>query len=1147
MDNKTTLLMQTRLFDDGDPDSPDQPQTPILSSILSLNSIRNHLGATAFSRGRNYQEKGRVSDLYISPSQTSITATVEGSRAEPYHQNITLIPSQNGGGVQIKGLCTCPLGGNCKHVAAVLLEALSKTRSAAPKPPKPAPIPVPTAPLPPPLPPALPLPYEVRTWLDQFAQSADGDGYPPEISQRLLYLINSRETANSAPHLAVEIICARLLKSGSFSNSISRPALYNSYAGDFPRYFRQSDVEICQSLLESRGGYNHSFYSIKSFNLLKSIVETGRAYWLNQHGEPLRMGETRQGQIEWIMPDTKGMRPVLKVEGAISLNAEPPVYVDAEQSLIGEVSLPLPRQLSHRLLNAPAIAPAHVEQVSRTLGRHLPAGANLVPKPPAPAIVVNEAPTPVLRLMLIKNAVGQYNRAASSDLPVARLAFRYGPIDVPLSETRPVVEALHENQLYQARRHPSREKQALDKLRFLELRFAREFFGLISPAHFHDLAFADPYFWLDFLAKDVPILQEQGFGIRIDDDFPYRLAKPVGDLDTEVFESSNVDWFELGLGVQVDGEPLDLAPYLANLVMTHGLEPDAIAELAESDDDFYIPMKDGRHLALAAKRFLPVILALHELTVGGAVIGKNGRLRMSKAETALLSSLQNQEGVAFKGSQNLRNLVRTLNSSGAEATSHVTLPATFKATLRPYQSQGVAWLNLLREAGLGGILADDMGLGKTVQILAILALEKAEGRLDKPALIVAPTSLMTNWQNEARRFGPDLNVLVLHGAARKQRFSEIEKNDIVLTTYPLIARDHAVLMEQQWHMAILDEAQTIKNPNAATTQLIRDLKTKHRFCLTGTPMENHLGELWSLMTFVNPGYLGDKSGFSRNWRTPIEKHSDSERSDILARRVKPFLLRRTKREVASELPPKSEITESVILDDKQRDLYDSIRLSMHKKVRDAIAAKGFSKSHIIILEALLKLRQVCCDPRLLKIAGVRDAKSAPPSAKLGRLMEMLESLLAEGRKIIVFSQFTSMLHLIREKIEQLKIPFSVLTGETRDRKREIEQFQGGATDIFLVSLKAGGVGLNLTAADTVILYDPWWNPAVEEQAIDRAYRIGQDKPVFVYRLVASQTIEEKMDQLKARKRALAESILQQAGKPAAALTEEDLQALFEPF
>jgi SNF2 family DNA or RNA helicase len=311
-------------------------------------------------------------------------------------------------------------------------------------------------------------------------------------------------------------------------------------------------------------------------------------------------------------------------------------------------------------------------------------------------------------------------------------------------------------------------------------------------------------------------------------------------------------------------------------------------------------------------------------------------------------------------------------------------------------------------------------------------------------------------------------------------------------------------------------------------------------------MENHLGELWSLMSFVNPGYLGDKTGFARRWRNPIEKHADSERSNILARRVKPFMLRRTKQEVASELPPKTEITESVVLDTEQRAVYDSIRLSMHKKVRQAIAAKGFAKSHIIILEALLKLRQVCCDPRLLKLSN-SEVKAPVPSAKLERLMEMLDSLLPEGRKIIVFSQFTSMLSLIMQRLESAGISFSLLTGETTDRKTAIENFQSGQVNVFLVSLKAGGVGLNLTAADTVILYDPWWNPAVEEQAIDRAYRIGQDKPVFVYRLVASQTIEEKMDELKAKKRAIAESIFNQAANPAAALTEDDLSSLFDEY
>jgi len=1116
--------MQTNLLFDG------ELRPPILSDLLTPRDIAIYVDHIALNRGGSYQRQGRVHNLSISADLTSITATVEGSRDEDYRQTVALSQLANAR-IHINGNCTCPMAHNCKHIAAVLFEALSRAAVSQPSS-------QPTNLLAAVPPPVLPLPFDIKNWLEEFTQSAAGDTYPAEIIQRVLYFLSPRSMPNATPHLAVEVFAGRLLKGGEFSNSLIRPSLSNFYSGNAPRYFRPSDIEICQTLITARNAFNSSVYTIKSFSLLKKIVETGRAYWVNQNSEPLKLGDSRPGQIQWIMPDGKGMRPVLEVEGALALNAEPPVYIDVKNSMVGEITLPLAPHLAYRLLNAPAIAPSHVAQVSQTLGLHLPAGSELIPKPPAAAIMVEDEPVAVLRLMRGSNPIIPYYHAAPDEFAVARLTFEYGPIPVSLGETNPVVETISGNRRYQAKRRPTFERQSVDRLFSLDLRFAREIFSLTTPDHHQDFAFSDSFDWLDFLAHDAADLEADGFVIRIDDDFPYRITKPTGELETEIFEGTGVDWFELGLGVQVDGQKLDLAPLLANLVLTDGLDPAAITALAEDSDDIYIPLDDGRHLALAAKRFLPVIIALHELTVGGSLISKSGRLRVSRAETALLSDLDGHEGIVFKGAENLRQLAHALNQSASGITP-VTLPATFKATLRPYQLEGVAWLNLLRDVGLGGILADDMGLGKTVQILALLALEKAEGRLTTPALIIAPTSLMTNWQNEARKFAPDLRLLLLHGAARRERFEEIARHDVVLTTYPLIARDQATLMEQQWHMAILDEAQTIKNPNAATTKLIRDLKSTHRFCLTGTPMENHLGELWSLMSFVNPGYLGDKTGFARRWRTPIEKYSDAERSQILARRVKPFMLRRTKQEVASELPLKTEITESIVFGEVQRDVYDSIRLAMHQKVRQAIAAKGFAKSHIVILEALLKLRQVCCDPRLLKL----KAKNSP-SAKLERLMEMLESLLPEGRKIIVFSQFTSMLSLIAERLQVAGINFSLLTGETKDRKTAIETFQDGKTDVFLISLKAGGVGLNLTAADTVILYDPWWNPAVEEQAIDRAYRIGQDKPVFVYRLVVGQTIEEKMDELKSKKRALAASIFDQGSEVGTVLGEEDLNNLF---
>jgi superfamily II DNA or RNA helicase len=1131
------LEMQSDLFFDDDGDEKaiaSGSGTQRLSDILRLNDIAIYIADTAFHRGRKYQREGRVRELTITPDLKTIAGRVRGDSGDTYRQNITL-SAVKGGRTSIEGVCSCPMGYNCKHVAAALIEALIRApqRLVA----QPVAEVVPVAPPPPP-----PLPYDVISWLEQLAKTTTGETYPAEVSQRLLYLLTSLGSQSAMPHLGVEVISTRILKSGAFSNTVSRPALGNFYLGNWPRYFRSSDIEICQELLLARNGYGTNSFSIRSQRLLQAIIGTGRAYWRSQISKPLSMGDARPGHIEWVMPDVRGVRPELRVEGAVALNAEPPVYVDEAQSVIGEISLPISPQMAHRLLNAPVIPPSLVEQVSQTLVRHLPAGSDLMPKPPEAPIVIDDGPTAVLRLMMVREVAQTYYRMDPIEMPLAKMTFRYGPVEVRLNEVNLLVETISKNKRYQAKRRPTREKQMVKRLVDLGLRFARDVQPVLGPNHQLDFAYHESSRWLGFLSTAAPELAAQGFEIQVDDDFPYRVATMSGELDTEVFEGTGLDWFELGMGVQVDGQKLDLAPILANLVLDDNLDAKTMNAMAESGEDFYIKLADGRHLALAAKRFLPVIIALHELAVGGAVVAKSGRLQISKAEATLLSTLEKHHEFVFKGADNLRSLAKALQSIGSGGIAPVTLPQNFKATLRPYQAEGVAWLNLLREVSLGGILADDMGLGKTVQVLALLSLEKEQGRLTKPVLIIAPTSLMTNWQNEAHKFAPDLRVLVLHGATRKERFDQIAQHDVVLTTYPLIARDQAVLLEQQWHIAILDEAQVIKNPNAATTRLIRDLKAAHRFCLTGTPMENHLGELWSLMSFVNPGYLGEKTAFARRWRTPIEKHGDSERSKILSKRVRPFMMRRTKQEVANELPLKTEITETIILDEQQRDIYDSIRLSMHKKVRDAIAAKGFSKSHIIILEALLKLRQVCCDPRLLKLG---DQKKPLPSAKLERLMEMVESLLSEGRKIIVFSQFTSMLDLIIQRFHKAGIKFSLLTGATTDRKSAIENFQDGNVNIFLVSLKAGGVGLNLTAADTVILYDPWWNPAVEEQAIDRAYRIGQDKPVFVYRLVASQTIEEKMDELKAKKRALAESIFDQTGKATATLTEADLNDLFD--
>jgi SNF2 family DNA or RNA helicase len=563
------------------------------------------------------------------------------------------------------------------------------------------------------------------------------------------------------------------------------------------------------------------------------------------------------------------------------------------------------------------------------------------------------------------------------------------------------------------------------------------------------------------------------------------------------------------------------------------------------DESLLLTLPDGRLLPVPAARLRGILNVLIEL-YDQPTLDSDGNLRLPRLQAVRLAELEAVlygEPLRWHGGEALRTLAERLRTTSL---NEVPPPPGLRTDLRHYQQRGLAWLQYLRECELGGILADDMGLGKTVQALAHLLVEKTAGRLDRPSLVVAPTSLMANWRDEAARFAPDLRVLTLQGPDRRERFAAIPEHDLVLTTYALLPRDCDTLLAHEYHLLILDEAQAIKNPKAQAGLVARSLKTRHRLCLTGTPMENHLGELWSLFDLLLPGLLGDEREFRRLFRRPIEQFGDNDRRNLLVRRIAPFMLRRTKEQVAPELPPKTEIVRTTELHGSQRDLYESIRVAMQDKVREAVQRQGLARSQIIILDALLRLRQVCCDPRLLKLAAAKPFKSRQ-SAKLDLLLELMTGLLAEQRHILLFSQFTSMLALIEAELERLGIAYVKLTGSTQDRATPVARFQSGTVPLFLISLKAGGTGLNLTAADTVIHYDPWWNPAVEDQATDRAYRIGQDKPVFVYKLFTEGTVEVKIRELQARKRALLNGVLASEGAEQTRWTEQDLEFLFAPL
>ncbi|MCB9728702.1 MAG: SNF2 helicase associated domain-containing protein [Deltaproteobacteria bacterium] len=596
--------------------------------------------------------------------------------------------------------------------------------------------------------------------------------------------------------------------------------------------------------------------------------------------------------------------------------------------------------------------------------------------------------------------------------------------------------------------------------------------------------------------------------------FLYRAAQPtlIGSI------RSTVDAFECNLGIDIDGSRFGL---------------DALLQLYQSGKR-YITLQDGS-LALVpdewVTRHLHVAMELPHLLIGGGV-GRVPRFHAPVLDALVGDAEIEGDAEWTRLSTRLRNF-KGLNDEP--------LPKGLTATLREYQKHGYDWLCFLRDSGFHGILADDMGLGKTIQALTFVLAEKEAGRLENPVLVVTPTSVTANWVEEARRFTPDLNVVRLVGPNRDKLYKDIKDTDVVITTFALLRLDINRLSRRAWAAVILDEAQHIKNPASQTALAAKKLTARQRLALTGTPLENSLIELWSIFDFLMPGFLDTEKNFaSRYVRSGAEKPEDIEGLRI---KVAPFMLRRVKSEVAKELPPKTEQIIHVPLTPRQQELYDEVRALTKQKVMAAVQSKGLAASTITILDALLKLRQVACHPRLVKLdvaAGIEE------SAKHDILHELLEEAVAEGHRALVFSQFTSHLAIVREWLDASKIPYFYLDGRTRKRQALVDRFNApDGPPLFLISLKAGGTGLNLATADYVIHLDPWWNPAVEDQATDRAHRIGQTQPVFVYKLVAEGTVEEKILQLQESKRELFDAVVAQETLAGSGLTAEDIRSIFD--
>lgn len=1074
---------------------------------LLRSDIRHECGDAFYERGRGYFETNRVINLTVKSEGAlfvQLNAAVTGSHKDPYRQNIRIVWRPDYSAAEIEGDCTCPVGYNCKHVAAACLMyqysgqnlAISKTKSSC------------------------------LDWLNSLHQQT-----PEQHNVHQEFIAYILMPGPAKHEFTIDFLITKAKKTGGLNKGRKTTLNNLRYSYAYASHIGPEDQEIAKLVtanLSLRG--TPSIDGATGYLTLSKLLKTSRLFWHDTEHAPLAKGADRDLKFNWQTADNGDYQLTVEIDPpALLLLTDPPQYLDSVLGLIGALNAHnLSTDQLRNILAAPLIPAEYADEFSQRLIIEHP-GLPL-PAPKKVELIEADQLTPVPTLLLLGHQLSpqQYSHFIA-------VKFNYGDWTlsaIPL-ESYSVVKT--DQGLVRIKRDLETEQLAIHRLAehgftpAMQLR-QQELF-LYSPTQ-TDMDSAAR--WGDFLQNILSELEQDGWIIDIDDSFLLNF-KTAQNWEAEISESQQ-DWFEMSFNIEVDGQPMPLLPLIMPVLENYDLKnlPEMLS----------IPLGEHNYLTLPSDKIRPFLNVLLEL-FNSSTLDKNGSLKLSRFNAAALADLEEHSYGLFSisGGKALRELGRKLkNFTGIE---DVALPNNLQAELRHYQQQGLNWLQFLREYKFSGILADDMGLGKTIQTLAHLLIEKQSGRMSLPSLIIAPTSLMSNWRRETERFTPDLKILILQGTERKQLFYKIRDYDLILTTYPLLTRDEETLLEHEYHYLILDEAQVVKNPLSKAAQMVRRIKSNHRLCLTGTPMENHLGELWAQFDFLMPGFLSDSATFKKRYRTPIEVYGDSEQRSRLSRRLAPFMLRRTKQEVATELPPKTEIIRSVPLHPKQAALYESIRLTMEKKVRDAIAQKGLSRSHITILDALLKLRQTCCDPRTLRLV---EAQKVQESAKLDLLMELLPEQLEEGRRILVFSQFTRMIALIEDALSAQKIGYTKLTGQTRNRDEAIERFKSGEVNVFLISLKAGGVGLNLTEADTVIIYDPWWNPAAESQAADRVHRIGQDKPVFVYKLITENTVEEKIIAMQDKKRALAEGIYKDGEKEESLkLTAEDLTALFEPL
>lgn len=1109
--------------------------------MLHLNQFLSRFNQATIKRSQSYVERIDLEtlDIFNQGDQVQIYAQIQGE--EDYD---TTINYSNTLQRILDTDCSCSVGIDCKHAAALArffyhkeLEQQQQTTAKNPS--------------------ADQHSRKALSWLNEFKNHIQQQDVTHANGQ-IIYLLNDHHMPN---HFATAYKVRR-----NKAGEIRDHQRYDNYENILSKRIKLLEHErhlFLQLYLHAQLQEQHPLQPALNFtdiplDQFKNFIQSGNVYWHDILSPALSWSDEHyqiyfswknhhQHDRERLVPYfTAGADLRLSEQAAekvVILPTTPPVYLDYGQHCVGYLDCNLNKTILMDLLDMPEIPSHLLEQFDQLKSQHLSLEQLPASRHIAALDECHGAPIPVLRF----GALPQLNLLATQHhIGIAEIEFEYPSGRIPSGGTEShFMGSQHDRQVKQ-HRDLRQEQKIIEQLQqeVPGLTWLNQWLNQNEINTPHNEAPANAITAADqtWFHKLVPNNQIEALGWKVEHT-PQSQFNVIASqhLDIQLKPSAkNYDWFELNASISdAEGHTYNLFDLVAELLMDspHFLEQYHLDQL---DDDGFIHLRtqsDRPQLLIPVKELKPILIHLKE------IFQQPGHNQLDRYDASQVLELQHHLGMQWQSNQALQSFAEKLKQGYQQ---HLPTPQGFQGELRTYQQQGLAWLEFLIETEHGGILADDMGLGKTAQTLAHILMQKQAGRLNgTPALIVAPTSLMHNWYKEAAKFTPDLKVMILQGPERHELFKQIPQVDIVLTTYPLLSRDHDELLKHQYHLCILDEAQNIKNPRAKAAQVLRQLQAKHRLCLTGTPMENHLGELWSLFYFLMPGFLYSQDTFNKNYRFPIEKNGDQHKKNKLVNRIQPFMLRRLKTDVAKELPPKTTIEVHIDMHEQQAKLYEAVRASMQSNIQKVIANKGIKRSQMQILDALLKLRQVCCHPSLLKLDSVQS--QAVESAKLDHLVDMVQSMREEGRRILIFSQFTSMLQLIEARLNALDIDHVKLTGQTKKRDQVIQAFQTGEVPVFLISLKAGGVGLNLTAADTVIHYDPWWNPAAEEQASDRAWRIGQDKPVFVYKLISNESIEEKILSMQKAKADLAQSILSVDHEQDVKLSEDDVMQLFEKF